>query len=124
LSNGERGGFPIDPEKKVHRCAYAALDKKAADLVILDMQGISSFTDYFIICSGRSDRQVQGIASAIEMEMKKEGVLPLGIEGFTEGRWVLLDYDDVVVHVFYEPIRDFYDLENLWADAPRLELNS
>lgn len=106
------------------RCAHAALDKKAADLVILDMRGISSFTDYFIICSGRSDRQVQGIADSVETEMKKSGISPLGIEGFTEGKWVLLDYDDVVIHVFYEPIREFYDLERLWADAPSMKLES
>jgi len=92
--------------------------------VILDMRGISSFTDYFIICSGRSDRQVQGIASSVEMEMRKKEVSPLGIEGFTEGKWILLDYDDVVVHVFYDPIREFYDLERLWADALRIELKS
>jgi ribosome-associated protein len=108
----------------VLRCANAALDKKADEMVIMDMRGISSFTDYFIICSGRSDRQVQGIADSVETEMKKAGISPLGIEGFTEGKWVLLDYGDVVVHVFYAPIREFYDLERLWADAPRIELES
>jgi ribosome-associated protein len=108
----------------VLRCANAALDKKADELVIMDMRGISSFTDYFIICSGRSDRQVQGIADSVGTEMKKAGIPPLGIEGFTEGKWVLLDYGDVVVHVFYAPIREFYDLERLWADAPRIELES
>jgi ribosome-associated protein len=85
------------------------------------MRGISSFTDYFILCSGKSDRQVQGIARSIETEMKKEGISPIGIEGFSEGKWILLDYADVVVHVFYNPIREFYDLERLWSDAPRIE---
>jgi ribosome-associated protein len=90
----------------------------------MDMREISFFTDYFIICSGKSDRQVQGIADSVETEMKKNGISPLGIEGFTEGKWILLDYSDVVVHVFYAPIREFYDLERLWSDAPRIELES
>jgi len=90
----------------------------------MDMRGISSFTDFFIICSGTSDRHAQGIADSVETEMKKAGISPLGIEGFTEGKWVLLDYADVVVHVFYNPIREFYDLERLWADAPQIELET
>jgi len=97
------------------------LDKKAVDVVILDMREISAFTDYFIICSGSSDRHVQGIADSVETEMKKAGIMPIGIEGFTEGRWVLLDYADVVIHVFCDPIRGFYDLESLWADATRVQ---
>lgn len=99
-----------------------ALDHKAIDLVILSIQTLSSFADYFVICSGNSDRQVQAIASHIEEKLTREGLSPLGIEGKREGRWILLDYGEVVVHVFYHPVREFYDLERLWSDAPRVEL--
>ena len=98
------------------------MDHKAIDLVILEVKNLSSFTDYFIICSGNSDRQVQAIAAHIEEKLGKEGLRPLSIEGKREGRWVLLDYGDVVIHVFYQPVREFYDLERLWSDAPRIEL--
>jgi ribosome-associated protein len=99
-----------------------ALDHKAIDLAILEVKNLSSFTDYFVISSGNSDRQVQAIASHIEEKLGKQGFHPLGIEGKREGRWVLLDYGDVIIHIFYHPIRDFYDLERLWSDAPRVEL--
>ncbi len=98
------------------------MDHKAIDLAILEVKNLSSFTDYFVISSGNSDRQVQAIASHIEEKLGKQGLHPLGIEGKREGRWVLLDYGDVVIHIFYHPIRDFYDLERLWSDAPRVEL--
>jgi len=100
----------------------AAVEKKAFDIVLLEMRKITSFTDYFLLCSGRSDRQVQAIAQSIEDELEKEGVRLLGQEGKTEGRWILMDYGDVVVHIFLEPIRAFYDLEGLWIDAPRVDL--
>lgn len=103
--------------EKVKRCAELADDYKAEQIIMLNLEGMCSYTDYFIICSGRSTRQVQGIADHIEQEMKKHGIRPLGIEGFQEGHWVLMDYDDVIVHIFYEPIREIYDLESLWADA-------
>lgn len=98
------------------------MDRKATDLVILEVKALSSFTDYFLICSGNSDRQVQAIASHIEEKLGKEGIHPLGIEGRREGRWVLLDYGDVVVHIFFHPVREFYDLERLWSEATRVEL--
>ena len=101
----------------------AATSKKALDIVLLDLRGLSNITDYFLIISGNSDRHVQGIAEAILENMEKEGHRPLGIEGLSQGRWVLLDYDDVVIHIFYEPVRRYYDLEGLWADAPRLVLD-
>lgn len=112
----------MDSKGKSLLCAHAALDKKALNLVILEIKELSSIADYFIICSGKSDRQVQGIAYSIEESLKKEGILPLGIEGFSEAKWILLDYNDVVIHVFYEPIREFYDLEGLLFDAPRIEM--
>jgi len=103
-------------------CVKAAAAKKASDLLLLEMKRIASFTDYFLLCSGKSDRQVQAIAQAIEEELEREAIRPLGLEGKTEGRWILMDYGDVVVHIFLEPIRAFYDLEGLWIDAPRVEL--
>lgn len=109
-------------QEKAFLCARALLDRKAIDLVILEVKDLSSFTDYFLICSGNSDRQVQAIATHVEEKLRKEGLRPFGTEGKSEGRWILLDYGDVVVHVFYHPVREFYDLERLWSEAPRLEL--
>jgi ribosome-associated protein len=92
-------------------------------LVVLKVAEISSFADYFLICHGDSSRQVQGIASNIEEKLKKTGFVPLGIEGYQEGSWVLMDYGDVIIHIFQKPIREFYDLERLWVDAPRLDVD-
>ncbi len=99
-----------------------ALKKKAVNIVLLNMEGIVSYADYFLICSGNSDRQVQAIAQSIEAELKKHGHRTLGVEGLSQGRWVLIDYGDVVVHVFQESVRRFYDLEGLWIEAPRVEI--
>jgi ribosome-associated protein len=111
-----------DSKTKSLLCLKAAIEKKAQDPILLELKGLSSFTDYFFLCSGRSDRQVQAIAQAIEGELKKRGIRPLGQEGTGEGRWILMDYEDVVVHIFLEPVRRFYDLEGLWFDAPRIDL--
>jgi ribosome-associated protein len=94
--------------------------KKAQNLVILDVRTLSSFTDYFVISSGRSIRQVRAIASHVEQTLKGANIYPLGVEGVREGRWVLMDYGEVVIHIFYEPIRELYDLEGLWSDAPEI----
>jgi ribosome-associated protein len=99
----------------------AILDRKAFDVVVLDLRGLVAFADTFIICSGRSNRQVSAIAESVEQDLKEEGIRPIGIEGLREGHWVLMDYGDVVIHIFYEPIRIFYDLEGLWSDAKRIE---
>jgi len=112
----------LDGKERALLCINASLKKKAKDLVILNVKTLSSFADYFIICSGTSDRQVQAIASSIQENLKEFGVLPLGVEGETFGKWVLMDYDDVIIHIFYEPIREFYDIERLWSDAPRMEI--
>lgn len=101
-------------------CAGEADRFKALDIVLLEVGEISSFADYFLICSGKSSRQVQGIADNMEAALAEHGFKPLGIEGRSEGQWVLMDYGDVIVHVFYEPVRSFYDLESLWADAKRV----
>jgi ribosome-associated protein len=95
---------------------------KALDVVVLDVRGLSSFADCFIICSGRSHRQVTAIAEFVGQDLKAKGIKFLGIEGLREGHWVLMDYCDVIIHIFYEPVRAFYDLESLWADAKRVEL--
>ncbi len=112
----------LSTRQKILLAVNAALEKKAKNLVILNIRNITSFADYTIICSGTSDRQVQSITSSIEDCMKKEGILPLGIEGEKGSRWVLMDYADIVVHVFYEPVREFYDIERLWSDAPKMEI--
>lgn len=110
-----------DSKEKSLFCAKAALEKKAFNVTILELKKASSLTDYFLICSGRSDRQVQAIAESIEEKMSEKGARPLGEEGMREGRWVLMDYDDVVIHIFYDPVRRHYDLEGLWIEAPRID---
>lgn len=102
----------------------AALGRKAVGIVALDMRALTSIADVFIICSGRSNRQVSAIAAFIIAELKKQGVKPLNTEGLKGGHWVLIDYGHVIIHVFYEPVRHFYDLEGLWVDAKRIETKS
>ena len=109
--------FPVE----VRRAAELALERKAHDVVILDLRGISTATDYFVIAGGTSDVQVKAIAEHVLDELKKESVSPEHLEGLRGGRWVLLDYVDFVVHVLHPQARDFYQLENLWGDAPRWE---
>ena len=104
-------------------CAHAAMDNKAEDLVVLDVQGTSSFTDYFVIMSGRSSRHVQGLAEALESSMRSKRISAAKAEGIQDGMWVLLDFGDVVVHIFYHEQRSFYDLEGLWHDAPRVKID-
>ncbi len=103
-------------------CARAVLEKKAENVRILDLTRLSGFTDYFVICSGLSDRQVQAIATSVEQHLESHGAELINFEGFSDGRWVLMDFGDVVVHVFQDALRDYYDLENLWADAPRISI--
>ena len=102
----------------------AVLGKKPVDVVALDMRELTSIADAFIICSGRSNRQVTAIAEHVERQLRKQKVKPLGVEGATEGQWVLMDYGHVIIHVFYDSVRQFYDLEGLWTDARRIELPS
>jgi ribosome-associated protein len=103
-------------------CSSLASEGKAEDIVIIDVRGISSFTDYFVILSGRSTRHVQALAESLENELRSKRIKTSGAEGLSEGTWVVLDFNDVVVHVFYHEQRDFYDLEGLWHDAPRVDL--
>jgi ribosome-associated protein len=102
----------------------AVLAKKALHPVVLDVRNLTSVADAFIICSGQSNRQVTAIAENVQIGLKKQKILPLSIEGAAEGHWVLLDYGHVIIHVFYEPVRAFYDLEGLWMDARRVKTPS
>ena len=104
-------------------CVNAAIEKKAQDPLILDVRELCSFTDYFVIISGRSTRHVQGLAEAIEAELRSKRLSTTKAEGLQEGTWVLLDFNDVVVHIFYSESRKFYDIEGLWHDAPRISLD-
>ena len=104
-------------------CAQAAIDKKAEDPIILDVRKLCSFADFFVIISGRSTRHVQGLAEAIESELRSKRLSTTTAEGLNEGTWVLLDYNDVVVHIFYSETRNFFDIEGLWHDAPRVSLD-
>ncbi len=115
---------PTDARAAALLCAAAALQRKAQDLILLEVGELVGYTDYFLLASGRSTRQATAIAEAIARVMKKAGRKPMGSDGVSEGRWALLDFGEVVVHVFHEPVRRFYDLESLWGDAPRVELDS
>jgi ribosome-associated protein len=108
----------LETSARVREAVTAAEDRKAVDLKVLHLREISDFTDYFVLCSGTSERQVQAIADAVEERLRAEGVRPLHVEGYNRGQWVLLDYGDLVVHIFQEEIRRFYALERLWGDAP------
>jgi len=89
---------------------------------VFDVAALTSIADYLVICTGRSDRQVQAIAQAIDAHMREQGHRPGAIEGMNRGQWVLMDYTDVIIHIFYKPVREFYDLERLWEHAPRVQL--
>ncbi|MBW2689200.1 MAG: ribosome silencing factor [Deltaproteobacteria bacterium] len=105
-------------EERAQKCAAYVLDKKAFNVRILDVRKISSLTDFIVLASGSSDRQVKAAAEAVHLGLKNDhDTMPIGIEGLNEGRWALIDYGDVMVHVFHEPVRLFYDLDGLWCDA-------
>jgi ribosome silencing factor RsfS/YbeB/iojap len=105
---------------KAFLSVQAAANKKAENIRVLDLKKLSSFTDYFVVCSGQSDRQVQAIADSIVIELKEDGFTPISVEGYREGRWVVVDYGDLVIHVFLDALRDYYDIEQLWHDAPKV----
>ena len=107
-----------DTVQRVREAVAAAEDRKALDLKVLHLHQVSDFTDYFVICSGTNERQVQAIADAVQERLRANRVRPLHVEGYNRGQWVLLDYGDLVVHVFQEEPRRFYALERLWGDAP------
>jgi ribosome-associated protein len=103
--------------------ARAAGSKKAIDVRILDLRGISSFTDFFVICSGANTRQIQAIMDEVEAQLKKEGERPIGIEGYDKAEWILADYGDFIVNVFSQPARAFYDIERLWRQAKEINFS-
>ena len=107
----------------IRRAGELALERKAHDVVILDLRGISSATDFFVLASGNSDIQVKAIADHILDELRQSGEKPAHLEGMDSARWVLMDYINFVVHVFHPQARSFYQLESLWGDAPRVELS-
>ena len=104
-------------------CAETALDTKAENILILDVRGLTTFTEYFVIMSGKSTRHVQALAESIEGKLRSKRVKTSKAEGLGDGMWVLLDFDDVVVHIFFRDQRKFYDLEGLWSDAKQVEFN-
>jgi ribosome-associated protein len=116
----KQGRQALERLQKVRIVVDAALDKKARDVVALDVRESVSFADSFVIATGSSDRHVRSIVDGIEESLRTAGEKPLGIEGAEEGRWVLMDCDDVIVHVFQRDVREHYDLERLWSDAPKL----
>jgi ribosome-associated protein len=112
----------VDSLTKVLAAAEAALEKKAYDLIVAEVEHLSSIADYFLIATGRSDVQVQAIARGIEERMEREDAHPISIEGLQRAHWVVLDYNDIVVHVFLEPTREFYRLERTWTDSREIVL--
>jgi ribosome-associated protein len=109
----------MTPEQIAQAVEEIASDRKAVNIVELDLRDLTSLADYFVICTGRSDRQVRAIHDAIHLEMKNDhGTLPARVDGVTESQWILMDYGDVIVHVFTPEVREFYRLEQLWGEAP------
>lgn len=108
---------------KAKLCIKIIKERKAIDPVLFKVSDLTTITDYFLIASGNSSRQVQAITRHLQKRMREEGFRPLGVEGEREGHWVLMDYGDVVIQLFYKPVREFYDLEGLWIEAPRVNLD-
>jgi ribosome-associated protein len=114
----------MSPERLAITIAAHAADRKAIDIVALDLREVAGYTDFFVICSGNTDRQAKAIHDAIHQGLKRsDGLLPRRVEGLSEARWVLMDYLDVVVHIFTPETRDFYRLESLWGDVPRRDFD-
>lgn len=116
---------PSEAERLARACAEAAADKKAEDIQIIDLRGISDFTDFFVVCSGTSDPQLKAIAAGVRERAREEfGAGALGEEGGPISRWVVIDFAQVIVHVFHHEARSFYMLEDLWGDAPRVPFDA
>jgi ribosome-associated protein len=107
------------PEAIASAIAEFASDRKAVDIVVLDLRGLTSVADYFVVCTGRSDRQVKAILDGVALGMKSDhGIAPIRVDGATQAQWILMDYGDVIVHIFTPEMREFYRLEQLWGEAP------
>jgi ribosome-associated protein len=113
----------VSPEQLARRLAELADDKQAVEIVALDMRGLVSYTDFLVICTARNERQAKGIHDEVYANLKADGLLPDHVEGASEARWVLMDYLDCVLHVFVPDEREYYRLETLWGEAPRIELD-
>ena len=113
----------LSAEEKAALMNRIVTDRKALDVVVLDMRDVSSITDYFLICSGGSERQDRAIADAIDEVLGPLGIASLGVEGYREGHWIVMDYGGVIGHVFSQDTRAYYDLERLWANAPKIDLS-
>lgn len=109
---------------KAKFCLKIIKERKAIDPVLFEVGRVSSIADYFLVASGSSSTQVQAISRHVQRKMKEAGFRPYGVEGEKDGHWTLMDYGDLVVHIFYQPYREFYDLEGLWIDAPRVEIEN
>jgi ribosome-associated protein len=108
--------------EKAKRCLEIINERKAVNPVLIDVGDLTSVTDFFLIASGQSSRQVQSISRHLRSRMKQEGFRPISVEGESEAHWILIDYGDVIVHLFYQPTREFYDLEGLWFEADRVDI--
>jgi len=127
MTKTEKRRTPVADKKRltgdVAKAIRAALDKKASEVVLLDLRNTPAFTDFFVLCSGQSTRQVKAIADAVEEALKTAKMRPSHIEGYNRGEWVLMDYFTFIVHVFTPQTREFYSLERLWGDAERIEIS-
>lgn len=110
---------PLDVAREI---LSACAEAKGKDIAVLDVTKVFDLANYFIVVSGRSDRHVQGIANKVNAELERLGIVPVSIEGYEDGHWILVDYGDVIMHIFYEPVRSHYDIEGLWARARKLDL--
>jgi ribosome-associated protein len=113
----------VDTKEKVRTCGTYADEKKAKDVLILELMGLTDIADYFLLASGTSERHVRTISEYVETNMKDIGVVPYSVEGHNDGRWVIIDYQNVIVHIFLETLRELYDLESLWIEAKRYRIN-
>lgn len=109
----------MDAFDRAQACARLADGKKARDITVLELIGLTDIADYFVLATGTSERHVKTIAESVEKGMKDDGIRPFSLEGYDEGRWVIIDYQNVIVHIFTEPLRELYDLEGLWIEAKR-----
>ncbi len=107
---------------KAKACSRYAEEKKANDILMLELQGLTDIADYFVLANGTSERHVKTLSEHIETSMKGDGIKPFSVEGYNDGRWVIIDYRDVIVHLFLEPLRELYDLESLWIEAKNYRL--
>ena len=122
-SAASRPANPADFDKRIRLALHAAADKKAIDLTVLDLRGVATFTDFFLISTGANKRQMQAISDEVVDQLKRQGSPAARVEGYQAAEWILIDYGDFIVHVFDEKARRFYDLEYLWREAKRLDIS-